>query len=358
MFPAANDLPGRKGNSAVAYTCPVPAGAELTLEFRKTADGSEPGAIDPGHKGPCAVYLKRVDDMYAARNAAGRGWFKIWSEGHDDGAGKWCTEKLIAAGGLLTVRLPSGLPAGSYLVRAEVVALHDALQGDVQYFVNCAQIFVTDGPGGAGLSIPEGYEATIPGYVDGSEPGLTFNIYSPKFPYPIPGPPVYFPSGTPSGHPEEQTAGAVPDDCLLTNGNWCGIELAPYHTQAGCWDAARACDEQGRACYASAPATGDRNCGVWNDKCVGVAEACEAHDFEGPPGAGTKLKSLGTAPPGQVPKPYDVPAFYSSGDGSKVDAKSSLESVNVVEESANSGTGCRSSRVRRLRRRRVSRVWE
>ena len=49
---------GQEGNPRVVS---VNDGATLSFEWR--AYGSDPskGAIDPGHKGPCAVYLKKVD---------------------------------------------------------------------------------------------------------------------------------------------------------------------------------------------------------------------------------------------------------------------------------------------------------
>lgn len=114
-------MPGRDGLKAVAFTCPAAAGAELAMEFREWADGSNAGSIDGSHKGPCSVYLKAVSNM-KTDSAAGGGWFKIWEDGYDEATKQWCTEKLIADGGHLRVNIPDSLPSGYYLVRPELLA--------------------------------------------------------------------------------------------------------------------------------------------------------------------------------------------------------------------------------------------
>lgn len=300
----------------MAFTCPATAGSTLTFEFRENPDGSEPGAIDKSHKGPCAVYLRQMPDMDTTTPNSTSGWFKIYEDGYDSTTGQWCTEKLIAANGLLSVALPSGLPAGAYLVRPELLALHEAQIGDPQFYVGCAQIFVAGASSGQ-LAIPDGYEATIPGYVSASDPSVTFSIYTPVFPYPIPGPPVFFPTAddnsvAPSTNrissssnlvAAAQRAGVVfvPGACLIKNANWCGVEVPHYTTEAGCWDASENCFQQEAACYSSAPPSGDANCDVWDKKCMGIQEACGAGNFVGPPNTGQPLQQVEAAVPGPIP---------------------------------------------------------
>ncbi|CAK7217213.1 hypothetical protein SBRCBS47491_003088 [Sporothrix bragantina] len=327
---------GRNGLAPVAFTCPVTAGATLTFEFRENPDGSKPGAIDASHKGPCAVYLRQVPDMAATTPATTSGWFKIYEDGYDESTGQWCTEKLIAANGLLSVTLPAGLPEGAYLVRPELLALHEAQVGDPQFYVGCAQVFVaaSSSSSSGSLAIPENFEATIPGYVKAGDPSVTFNIYEPEFPYTMPGPPVFFPTGnavtnnkaaslessssscsaktsaksvssTLSGGiaAAAQRAGVafVPSACLIKNANWCGVEVPSYTTEAGCWDASENCFHQEAACYSSAPPSGDANCDVWDKKCVGIQNACSAGNFNGPPNAGQVLQPVEAAVPGPIP---------------------------------------------------------
>ena len=71
---------GVNGEVGVARVCPANAGSTLTFEFHEWPDMSQPGAIDPSHKGPCAVYMKHVDSAIANNTAGGDGWFKICME--------------------------------------------------------------------------------------------------------------------------------------------------------------------------------------------------------------------------------------------------------------------------------------
>lgn len=266
---------------------------------------AQPGAIDISHKGPCAVYAKQLD---GGNSAAGPGWFKIWEEGYDEAAGKWCTEKLIANDGLLSVSVPEGLPTGSYLFRPELLALHEADKGDPQMYVGCSQVRVRGSNAGT-LQVPAEYSVSIPGYVKAGEPSVSFNIYQPKWPYPMPGPKVFVPAAT-SGKPSKAAKVALalaadgqttdtetmPDNCLLLNANWCGVEVPSYTTEAGCWASSEDCWTQTDACYESAPPTGSKNCEVWENKCQGIVDACSAGKFQGPPNKGAKLQTREPAP--------------------------------------------------------------
>ncbi|GFF79681.1 probable endo-beta-1,4-glucanase D [Aspergillus udagawae] len=181
---------GYDGEKAVARVCPAKASSTLTFEFREYADGSRPGSIDISHKGPCAVYMKKVDDATADNNAAGDGWFKIWHADYDATAGKWCTEKMIENNGHISVQIPADIEGGYYLVRPELLALHAAQDNppDPQFYVGCAQVFVQS----TGTAKP----ATVnigEGTYDLSLPGMTYNLYKKplELPYPMYGPPVY-----------------------------------------------------------------------------------------------------------------------------------------------------------------------
>jgi hypothetical protein len=80
---ASNDMAcGFDGTVGVARVCPVTQASKLTFLFREYADGSEPGAIDISHKGPCAVYMKAVASA-VTDVGYGAGWFKIWESGYD-----------------------------------------------------------------------------------------------------------------------------------------------------------------------------------------------------------------------------------------------------------------------------------
>ncbi|KAK2022936.1 endoglucanase B [Colletotrichum zoysiae] len=329
---------GKDGQIAAAYTCAAPGSAQLTFEFRQWPDKRQEGSIDPSHKGPCAVYVKKVDDI-ATSPAAGPGWFKIWDEGYDESTQKWCVDKLIDNKGLLTVELPSGLTAGYYLVRTEVLALHQAVSlKDPQYYVGCAQIYIQNGPSGA-LEVPSEYSVSIPGYIDGSEPGNNFNLYdNPKFPYPIPGPRSFSPTGTSSSAKAASFEGGVPGDCLIKNANWCGKAVESYSTETGCWAGVDACYAQGDECFHSAPPTGASNCYIWNDKmCKGLEAQCRAKNFNGPPQI--EMEETTSAAPGPIPAAVNLNLIGSSsnsniGSGAASSAPAPVPSQTAVASSA------------------------
>ena len=228
---------GVNGQVGVARVIPVNASSILTFEFRDWPDGTQPGSLDASHKGPCAVYMKQVESAIANNTAAGNGWFKIYSDDYDSSTGKWCTEKIIASSGYLSVSIPSDIQGGYYLVRSELLALQqaDKTPADPQFYVGCAQVFLSSTSASTSPST-----VSIPGYVDMSNPAMTFNIYDEpmKLPFPTFGPPVYQSSSKRSLNAQsfEQTEGLVAANCILVNVNWCGIELASYSDQTGCWN--------------------------------------------------------------------------------------------------------------------------
>ncbi|KAJ1932982.1 hypothetical protein EC988_009272 [Linderina pennispora] len=138
-------------------------------------------------------------------NGKGDVWFKVFEDGYDAGSKKWCVDKIRANGGKLNIKLPADIKAGNYLLRTEIIALHESdtdyavnpARGS-QYYPNCAQVSVT----GGGSAVPKGY--AIPGIYKTNSPGILFNLYSSYSSYPIPGPPLYTggagssPSSTPS----------------------------------------------------------------------------------------------------------------------------------------------------------------
>jgi hypothetical protein len=270
------------------------------------ADAAQPGAIDPSHVGPMAIYLKQVSDMQAD-SATGPGWFKIWDEGYDAAAKKWATEKLIDNKGLFSFSVPS-VPTGYYLMRQEIITLQDVANEVVnaQPYVGCAQLFIK-GDDSASLP-PSDKQVSIPGHLNPTHPGLTFNVYkADPSTYPIPGPDVFVPTSggaPPSTTSTSQQSGLVPDDCLVKNGNWCAKPLRAYTDSAGCWAAAEDCHKQLGTCYDTAPPTGSKGCRIWDAKmCTVVVGQCEQGNFQGPPGGGQKLGEgeVDEPPPGPLP---------------------------------------------------------
>jgi cellulase len=109
---------------------------------------------------------------------------KLWHSGKEQlpfpQAGKWSTTSDIRKNfGHMNMRIPEGLKAGHYLIRAEMIALHE---GDVSYVTNprrgaqfypdCVQIEVT---GEGSVELPsEGVD--FPGAYSYEDPGVVHNV--------------------------------------------------------------------------------------------------------------------------------------------------------------------------------------
>ncbi|KAG5733664.1 hypothetical protein E4T56_gene15460, partial [Termitomyces sp. T112] len=85
-----------------------------------------------------------------------------------------------------SVVIPSSLPAGQYLLRAEIIALHVAMSyPGAQFYIGCAQVAITSG----GSANPP--KVALPGAYSPSDPGITINIYNNLQSYTAPGPAVW-----------------------------------------------------------------------------------------------------------------------------------------------------------------------
>jgi cellulase len=146
--------------------------------------------IDPSHEGPIITYVAPS----TAGNGAGPIWTKIADEGYSNG--QWAVDKLRANHGKIDVALPN-LVAGKYLLRQEIIALHEA-DADVavnpargaQFYPSCVQLEVT----GSGTVVPnQNFDINS---LESTDPGLFFNLYTNYNSYKIPGPPVFVPSSS------------------------------------------------------------------------------------------------------------------------------------------------------------------
>jgi cellulase len=137
------------------------------------------------------VYMSKVSDASTADGSSG--WFKVYQDswaknpsgwgGDDD---YWGVKDMNKCCGKVNVKIPSDIPAGDYLLRAEVIALHTAgSSGGAQFYVTCYQLTVSGGGSASPATV------NFPGAYSQSDAGILVNIHSPMTTYVAPGPAVY-----------------------------------------------------------------------------------------------------------------------------------------------------------------------
>ncbi|TFK43939.1 glycoside hydrolase [Crucibulum laeve] len=172
---------GLSGSSV--NTASITAGSNITFEWHQHAQRTGEDAISGGHKGPVQVYIAKAPSTAASFDGQGAVWTKIYSSGLiNPSSQEWATDVVNANSGKHSVIIPSSLPAGEYLLRAEIIALHVAQSyPGAQFYIGCAQAKIT---GGGSASPPK---ITIPGTYKSSDPGITVNIYNNLQSYTAPG---------------------------------------------------------------------------------------------------------------------------------------------------------------------------
>jgi len=191
---------GVTGGNEVSSFVKAAGGDTVTFEWFRSFRNDD--IIDPSHEGPIITYVA----PYTSGNGAGPIWTKIAEAGFSDG--NWAIDKLIANNGKIDVALPN-LAAGKYLLRQEIIALHEA-DADVevnpsrgaQFYPSCVQLEVT----GSGTVVPN-QNFDINSY-QSTDPGIHFDLYTKYSSYKIPGPPCFVPS--PSYDPPSSGTPPVP----------------------------------------------------------------------------------------------------------------------------------------------------
>ncbi|KAI1442800.1 lytic polysaccharide monooxygenase [Annulohypoxylon stygium] len=149
----------------------IKAGSTVNAIWRHTLTSGPEDVMDASHKGPTLAYLKKVDDA-TTDVGYGNGWFKIQEDGYTNGV--WGTSTVINNQGKQPITIPSCLPDGEYLLRAEMIALHGASSPNgAQLYMECAQVNIT---GGSANKTPTTY--SLPGIYKQDDPGILVNIYS------------------------------------------------------------------------------------------------------------------------------------------------------------------------------------
>ena len=103
------------------------------LTIRRGANDAD-NPIAASHKGPVIFYMAKVSNA-ASASASGLQWFKVAEDGLD-GSGNWAVDRMISNGGWTDFNVPSCVAPGQYLVRAEIIALHNAgSTGGAQFYI-------------------------------------------------------------------------------------------------------------------------------------------------------------------------------------------------------------------------------
>ncbi|KAI4868787.1 glycosyl hydrolase family 61-domain-containing protein [Hypoxylon rubiginosum] len=207
------------GGQAVSKFVNAAAGDKLSFEWYHDNRGDD--IIDLSHKGPIITYIAAFTE--------GDGFEPIWSKIDEEGlAGTtWAVDNLVANGGKKDFTLPSTLAAGKYLIRQEIIALHEADAAfsensarGAQFYPSCVQVEVT----GSGSAVPDQNFDFQTGYTY-SDPGILFNLYSGSVTsYPIPGPAIWStvggsdssPTSTKAASTTQATPTSVPTTTAVT----------------------------------------------------------------------------------------------------------------------------------------------
>jgi cellulase len=119
----------------------------------------------------------------AETEGKGNAWVKIQESGLNGGT--WAVTAFRNNAGKIDVTIPD-LAAGDYLIRSEIIALHEAkVEGKAQFYNGCGQIKVTSS---GTKSITNGVDLKT--IYKSTDKGVLFDIYNGASSYPIPGPAV------------------------------------------------------------------------------------------------------------------------------------------------------------------------
>ncbi|KAF9555146.1 cellulose-growth-specific protein [Agrocybe pediades] len=171
---------GQAGPSQLSAT--VAAGSKVTAKWSQWTHA----------EGPVMVYMAKCPGSCTSANSASLQWFKIDEAGLLSGTlakGQW-GNGIVMQKLEWTSTIPASLAPGEYLIRHELLALHQA--NTPQFYPECAQLIVT----GSGNKTPSGsYLASFPGAYKQNDPGVNVNIYTQEAQtittYKVPGPPVW-----------------------------------------------------------------------------------------------------------------------------------------------------------------------
>ncbi|KAH9897088.1 lytic polysaccharide monooxygenase [Xylariomycetidae sp. FL2044] len=167
------------GGTSAPLSAEIAAGQNITAVWQQWTH----------QQGPVMVWMYPCENGFSSCDGKQKKWFKIdqmgWF-GTSLNSNDWGTA-MVYKNLKWSSQIPATLKPGDYLIRHELLALHQA--NTPQFYPECAQIKVT----GSGTAMPSGdFLASIPGYAPQSDPGIMVDIYMGKATtYTCPGPAVW-----------------------------------------------------------------------------------------------------------------------------------------------------------------------
>ncbi|KAK3298677.1 glycoside hydrolase [Chaetomium fimeti] len=153
------------GGTSATLSAPVTAGENITAVWKQWTHA----------QGPVMVWMYKCDgDFGASCEGDGQGWFKIDQMGlfgTDPGSEDWGTG-IVLKTLEWSSKVPTNLAPGNYLIRHELLALHQA--NTPQFYAECAQVVVS---GSGTASPPSDKLFSIPTYAPQDDPGIMVDIY-------------------------------------------------------------------------------------------------------------------------------------------------------------------------------------
>ncbi|KAK8000468.1 glycosyl hydrolase family 61 [Apiospora arundinis] len=196
---SGSDIACHRGGKPGALSATVAAGEKVDLEWDTWPES---------HHGPVIDYMAKCTGSCTSADPSSLEFFKVAEAGLVDGSaapGKWASDDLMKAGNKWTVTVPADLAAGEYVLRHEMIALHEGnREGGAQFYPQCINLKVT----GGGSSTPAGTKATS--LYTPSDKGVLFNIYQPNSAYPIPGPKIASAGGAGGAAPAKPAPAPAP----------------------------------------------------------------------------------------------------------------------------------------------------
>ncbi|KAJ1303501.1 hypothetical protein OPQ81_011687 [Rhizoctonia solani] len=127
--------------------------------------------------GPMMTYFAQVPAGQTADTFTGEGakWFKTDEVGKKNN--KWVQASLMS-GATFKTKIPETVPNGDYLVRHEIIALHNAENKDgVEFYPSCFQVRIKNSNAGNATVIANP-TLSFPGAYTANDPGLLVNVFA------------------------------------------------------------------------------------------------------------------------------------------------------------------------------------